>query len=731
MSKFIVTRNSYFEPLSYDEIVKPLAELQTQHNAAQEAYDKMAMDTAALENYISKEGKDDAKAREMYNNYKTKLQTLQDNLWANGINAQTRRDLSAARNAYASDITRLAKAVETRQARSKEYWEARHKDPSLITGADPGLAGLDNYLDDDLYGQNYYSYSGKQFASEVAADAQARASEMLNNPEIYKDPNLPGYLLEKSREGYTSQEVQNASYAVRAALEGDASLLSKLNPAEKILADVLTTHLESTGASGKIDSDQFGRLFNYGVEGLSQAIGKTSVNRINDKVWDINADIEKQKRIYDINHPQVTPTSDTGYTINNTITEKESPDYEVLSKEIGRKAKKYESSPLTVKRPDGTSITFNDIFEASEEIYNPEIRKKTRARMNGLDVGLSTGIKQTAVFMDENGNKVTVHTRKIPDAIAKRMGLKYGGVYVEDENGVLDEQVTKDFNIARIQYNEYLENYKKNNPGIKFREDYAISPDEEYKLRQENKISPTTDSRNVGAIVMGRNRRGVYSDAVLADESQGMQYAREDFGRKLVSTFNSVSATQDIGKGSRYAFYKVGNGGESVSKEGVTDIKKVLGDPVDTKNIYSVSVTPESIYNSNDGRQTVRLNTSTGLWDVDASMFGDLVYTALSPNIRASVKDMMTPIMNPEYILNLPNSEADKYTVAIANMLGLSQMYKVKDIARDTAKQDWLRNQIVQFLNKRLSIARDTVDKNHNQNVGNSSSKAPYYIQNQ
>ena len=54
MPKYLVTSGSHFEPFTYDELVKPVAAAQQAHEQAQDLYDALEMDTAALDRYISR-----------------------------------------------------------------------------------------------------------------------------------------------------------------------------------------------------------------------------------------------------------------------------------------------------------------------------------------------------------------------------------------------------------------------------------------------------------------------------------------------------------------------------------------------------------------------------------------------------------------------------------------------------------------------------------------------------
>ena len=180
MAKYLVTSGSYYDPFTYDELAKPIAQTVEAHNAAQDVYDQLGMETSALERYIT-DNPGDQEAKRMYDSYMSRLSSLQDNLWRNGYNASTRRDLSAARTGYASNITRLQSAIQARQDRSKEYWDAKHKNPNLVTSGDPGLYGLDDYLHNENQGMDWFSYDSAQFEKEVYEEINARAKTMLRD----------------------------------------------------------------------------------------------------------------------------------------------------------------------------------------------------------------------------------------------------------------------------------------------------------------------------------------------------------------------------------------------------------------------------------------------------------------------------------------------------------------------------------------------------------------------
>ena len=711
---------------------------------------------------------DDAKAKAMYDNYRTRLETLQNNLWQNGVTSQTRRDLAAARSAYASDVMKLQTAIKNRQERSKEYWDMKHKNPDLIMGEDPGLSGLDNYLADDLYGSNYYTYSGQQFMTEVGTDAKARAQEMLRDPEYQKNPQLAGYITRITQEGFSSQEVQNASAAVQQALAtGNTAALANLPMAEGILADVLLSHLNSTGAKGSVSSAEFNRLFDYGRAGLSQAIGKRYTEDLSDKEWDFRKQLallnaKQTTTTKKSGSGQTTPASGNGYTWNGLIQDLTSPGYRDLAKTVGSSAKHYEDGPKMIVTPDGTSAQVNSPWEMTQLVFDPEIRQTVRQMMGGLDVALpaenrwgTTDSKQTADIMVD-GKMVHFWTDTREDGTV-------GIYYKHNGKTVCQEEMTRRFNKAVKEYQDHVQAFRDANPGIKF-DDLAISPKKEANLRKKYKIDPSVNTSDIGSVVTTVETQGDYTPAVLVGTDSAFDYARNNFGRAIVSSFNHAASNGNVSKGSRFAFYKVGQGGVVTDSEGETDIKKVFGanksGVVEPSSITDITFLPQDIAaGAGNGRPKFRFSTtaSSQVWSADASMLGTLAYNALkTPRYRNgwsacdAVDFMMSPILKPSDVLAADDYSSAMWSQLVLNMLndtsqpladlsqiqgpvifdnaGNARFATAQEVVRNKDLQDQLYDAVREYIDSIISVPRDMSNNQHPQHVGESSEKSPYYL---
>lgn len=526
MARFIVTSGSHFQPFTYNELVEPLMQMTEAQNNAQEAYDHISMETNALENYIS-QNPEDERARAMYDNYKSKLTALQNNLWNNGYSGQTARDLSAARAGYAGDITRLATAIKNRQERSKEYWDMRHKNPDMVAGNDPGAAGLDNYLDNDRYGQDYFNYSGDKFTTEVATDAKAIAGAKLES-EIVKDPKLKGYLERIKTEGYTMKEADHATSAVEDLLfNGNSAALNNLTYPERLLAETLVSHMNSTGAErytydddgnvigGNLSEEEYRRLFEYGKAGAKHAVGKTSIDDIKDQEYAYKQEInkinyqhtlDKQEKDEEFKqklaleamkggNPSLAASilggnfSGSGLDSYGYVSKNDTDTTSVTgNREKAEKKVKSLFGEDTLKFTKGGKEVHNGA-DASDLVYDYNTRQIAYENL-GFDIGRDPKSNPNDIVRGtvERGD-ITYETQLIPIGKGQCVVQKrVAGKYTNPKDGWKnDDNMTNFYNRARKKYEETLDYYKNNEPEI-----YAlasVNPDKMYDLYEKEGFS--------------------------------------------------------------------------------------------------------------------------------------------------------------------------------------------------------------------------------------------------
>lgn len=731
MPRFIVTNGSYFEPLSYEELVKPVAVAQEAQNNAEEAYATLGMEASALGQYIS-DNPGDVKAKALYDSYITKLNTLQDNLWKNGYNAQTRQDLASARAGYAKDITRLMSAVKSRQERSKEYWDMRHKYPDLIVGADPASSGLDEYLDNDTYGSDWFSYSGSQFVKEVGADAQARAQEYRRNKEF--DKSVPGYITRVAEQGFTNEEVDAAIAAVR-----DGSYVNLKDGPVKILADTLAGHIAATGAvrGVNISPEQYDRFFDYGREGLAAGIFKPDVKDFEDKVWENNQrwNIWKQQHDY-----TATPPSDEeetqAYGVPSFAQQLRRNKYDDVQSTVGggKIAQPFESR--IIDTPEG-KITVNTEREASKTIYGGEYRDSV-LKSYGIDIAHQANdfLRTTDGYQygkaHTQAGDVDTRSTNLSRSKKKELGLDANKPAIGIEvyhNGEwqLHTGWTKDATDKLNKYNERMKYIAEKNPDlsiagsgaskwwdkkVKHKVDIAVDPKEANQIRKKSPELAGIPDDIILDIFEMQGRLSDDTPAILMNESIP-QALRDQYGRSLYNGWNRnlSQLKNNEGKHSKYAYYKVNPDNTTYSETGTTDITDILGN---STNGYNAGDLSEIYAYPTDIMQGMVRFTGTkgGAYATSPESFGGILPEAVEA-LRPIVDNLMKPILHPEEVAKMSYREQEEWTRMYYALFDQSYNRNdvvipvVQDILWSPYYKDGLYGDIVTLINQVISGDRD------------------------
>lgn len=738
MARYLVTEGSNFTPLTYGEMVAPIQAADTAHAAVQDVYDKMSMDTRALERYISETN--DPRAHELYSNYINKLDALQNNLWNNGITSQTRKDLSSARNSYASDIARVQKAIETRQEQSKEYWDTKHNHPDMIMGDDPGISSLDNFLADVNYGNNYFTYSGTDFMNEVGKDAKARASEMLRNPEYRKNPELIGYIEQIKRNGYTGAQVNRASNAVLESMNGTPNAYKGLSFAEKILADVLVSHLESTGAKDKVSRDEYLRLFKYGKAGLAQAIGDEDLNLISDKQWEYDRKAEIARLTNGANNP-----TNNGYTLNTQTTRLASDSAEKNNTFIFDKLIKpftdgngnHTSIPYVTS--DGKMAEISSAF-AADRIWREELRPDIITEKYGIPVPGQQPVDKEWEMPD--GRKARLHREPA-----------YGGAWrisfqVSDYNGTgfhNDEELLAEYQKDMADYYARKDAWSKRNPNIDL-DELRIKEKDWQKIYRKNNIPDDIPREYAPYILNVLSRQHDAPWVTIGSPTQDMDDVRENFGDLFVSGFiNAAGSKGSVAKTDPNAIYPVD--GYNIGKEGKQKLEDVI--PYDPKTgkyktdaILGWTALPEDII-----AHKIRMNVGGKQWAVNPALINSDMKKktdALNADIPEEytggkkmglTEYLMLPILDPVRAFKLSDEQMAAWSQIAENFLGNNMTFiydnngqiinvSPKDIILDPDKIGQLRASVTSFIDDVYANVRDYMMLQNMQTRSNTSDKA-------
>lgn len=112
MPNILINYNAKFNPLSYEELMKPIAYATEQQSAYEQAYEKMYDTADAIASQLSD---DDVNSLSIYNNYNAKLQEAGKQLMEKGFNdPNVKKMLQDARRDFNNGMLKVGSAVEQR-----------------------------------------------------------------------------------------------------------------------------------------------------------------------------------------------------------------------------------------------------------------------------------------------------------------------------------------------------------------------------------------------------------------------------------------------------------------------------------------------------------------------------------------------------------------------------------------------------------------------------------------
>lgn len=760
MARFIVTDSSHFTPFTYDELVAPVKNAQAAQDKAQEVYDTLSTETEALRNYLSDDETKDLRAKELYNGYMSTLEELQNDLWDNGYTANTKRNLSRARKGYASDIARLNAAITARQAASKAYWENVHKSPTSVFGKDPGFSDLDRYLENENFGNDYYSYDTEKFKEAIANDAKLRAQQIVTDParaRIATNPDLPNVATRILQQGYTNGEVNMATAALPSVIDATPEEREAFYQNNRIpeqvqwLTESFIDQYTATGARDADLSDESReRLISSGMGGWSYGIGAPDLK-------DFNLPKEEEKK-----EETATETTKGSYILGDSGQPFQSQNFAKLSgytKDQYAYFQKQQNGEVNILMPDGTMQSVNSPFAAAQLIYNPPVRDAVRKKLGGYDPAYSP---RNWLGTEKGSQKLLIdgknyHTDGLSAKAAKELNEKYGEKYdivfkegdtsiVEDGKRGFDVGLTITAISADRAYDQSVADMKKANPDLDFGK-FAMTPAIEKTLRDKWNIPNTVSSELVPYVAQTKEMSAEITPATVASSDSAFTGYRIDLTNRIIDNVQKYTGTHSNKKNKNHnrMFYKVGEGGLSVSDRGTADMLEVFGKKKqndttpNNEAVSSISVMPQDLLHTlGDGsiEPRVRITTPTGIWAVNARVLGDDIADAMQA-IAPALQFVYTPLSNPENVVTWGEEEIEEW-IDMLNSIGFELpvqkpdgTYRAAtpyDVLRSPSLQNLLVSQFIGRLNQILSVPRDAHALNHRQVNGNTSADAQPYI---
>ena len=144
MAATILTVGSKFNPLSFDEMAKPLMMYKQEADKIETAINDYTEKGDVIGSLINPQ--QDVQSANIYNKFRNEAQLATDNFYNNGLNPDIRKQLLNLKRSYADNMTKIQAAYTAREKERAMQNELKAKDPTMMFSRDANYESLDSYL---------------------------------------------------------------------------------------------------------------------------------------------------------------------------------------------------------------------------------------------------------------------------------------------------------------------------------------------------------------------------------------------------------------------------------------------------------------------------------------------------------------------------------------------------------------------------------------------------------
>ena len=144
MAATILTVGSKFNPLSFDEMAKPLMMYKQEADKIETAINDYTEKGDVIGSLINPQ--QDVQSANIYNKFRNEAQSATDNFYNNGLNPDIRKQLLNLKRSYADNMTKIQAAYTAREKERTMQNELKAKDPTIMFSRDANYESLDSYL---------------------------------------------------------------------------------------------------------------------------------------------------------------------------------------------------------------------------------------------------------------------------------------------------------------------------------------------------------------------------------------------------------------------------------------------------------------------------------------------------------------------------------------------------------------------------------------------------------
>ena len=202
----LVTNQSHFKPLSFDEMIRPYQMLTDEYNKREAEISALDTKAETMRQYADNEIRDNLQAAGLevtedninkwlkdnpnsfatkYINYANDLDRAADDLATKGLRGTNRKTIYDLTNQYQTNVVPIETALKTRTAKSDEQRKAKLANPDLRFDTDFSTIGLQELIDNPDLGYTPYDLNKfRTLGMQAAAAASARREQILKDPVL-------------------------------------------------------------------------------------------------------------------------------------------------------------------------------------------------------------------------------------------------------------------------------------------------------------------------------------------------------------------------------------------------------------------------------------------------------------------------------------------------------------------------------------------------------------------
>lgn len=281
MANNFLTTTTNFKPYSFDEMLAPVAQYTTVYNELDSELANLDVLTSDIAGKLS--NPKDAKLLNEATNFQGEVNTAINNLYEQGLNPQTRRQLNKLKSDYTSKLNPISEAYTKHAEFNSKVTEAKMSNPNMIIEGDYSVS-------DFMGGATPTMLSAdKSKIQHNAMAAAAAASKRIHNSGINDAKKVMNgqYFSYEDTEGYTAEEIETfkAAYAA-AAINGELPSKDDLPDNLKPLVDIVEQQRKENGYDNFSDSGKLA-MDNAILNGIyAGAIGDKKTNVTSNKGYD-------------------------------------------------------------------------------------------------------------------------------------------------------------------------------------------------------------------------------------------------------------------------------------------------------------------------------------------------------------------------------------------------------------------------------------------------------------